>query len=288
MKYKHSITLLLLLFSVQLFGQQKIAEVSKKELRKSRPTYINIGMGFSYSYFRDFATSPLIYHGLPVTLSLSRLKFDKKRESILGVNYSIGSYSNLLAENNTSSITNTFTLNYTQLYQILEQPSEKWNFKIGGTFNSITNVRINGALQNNALGLESISTIFVSAKISRDLSRTELQEKKLIFFNYQLKPIKRIISYQLNLAVMNNTLRNGYIYNDQAAITNEFAIFDNHVFKVFSGYRISSSLNYNIYLKNCNAMRISYIWDAYKTGGDLDKFEMASHNLQFSLLFNTK
>ena len=58
-------------------------------------------------------------------------------------------------------------------------------------------------------------------------------------------------------------------------------------FKVFSGYRLGSRLDYTHYLSNKNAIQLSYIWDAYATGGELDPFQMAHHILSLNLFFNT-
>ncbi|MFC5045478.1 hypothetical protein [Aquimarina hainanensis] len=51
---------------------------------------------------------------------------------------------------------------------------------------------------------------------------------------------------------------------------------------------MNTALTYTSYLKNKNALQFSYVWDAYKTGGDLDSLEMATHSIRFAFLFNTK
>ncbi len=86
---------------------------------------------------------------------------------------------------------------------------------------------------------------------------------------------------------MNSSFRNGFIYSGQSQVLNDAKNFDGYVYKVFSGFRMGSQLDYTRYLKNKNAFQISYLWDAYRTGGQLDKFEMAHHTLRFSLQFNT-
>ena len=288
MKQKRLIFTLFLLMSIQAFGQISENDLPKKELRKSRPTFIDIGIGVNSSNFRDFATSPLFYKGTPKAVFLSRLKADDRRESNLGLKYSFGNYNATVGEHTTNSKVKTFSFYYSQLYQIPKWSSDKWNFKVGGILSATGNFRLNEALQNNALGIEFFATLFGSVKITKDISRKESKGKKILFIKYKLGPRKRALSYQLNFGLMNNSYRNGYVYSGQSGVLNDPKLFDGYVFKSFSGFRMSSSLNYTICLKNKNAIQVSYIWDTYKSGGDLDKFEMANHIIQLSLLFNTK
>jgi hypothetical protein len=58
--------------------------------------------------------------------------------------------------------------------------------------------------------------------------------------------------------------------------------------QIFKGFRLNSALDYTIFLRNKNAVQLSYLWDAYRTGGHHDNFEMAAHTLNFSLLFGLK
>jgi len=262
--------------------------LSKKQLRKQRPGYINVGMGIGYSYFRDFATSPLNYAGLPLYFSLAHQKIDKKREFIYSINYERGKYNYANGNSQTFSTVNSIGTNYSRLYQINALSKNDWNFKAGGMMDVTFDLRVNPYLQNNAMGSELFATLFASSKLTKDFSREETKHKKIWFVKYNLQPRERQLSFRLNLALINSTLRNGYAYSGQSYLVNDLKFFDEYQFNVFSGYRISSSLDYTYYLKNKNALQFSYVWDAYQTGGDLDKFEMAHHIFKFSLMFNTK
>ena len=285
---KNALLFIVLAFPYILFSQDQEVKVFNEQNPEIRPVYIGISMGASSSSFRDFATSPLFYRGNPSYLSIFRLRKNKQRESGVGGNYSFGNYKVNFNEHTSTSKVKTFGVYYLQLYRLDKWSSERLNVKIGGMFDMTGNFRNNSGLQNNRIGLEFIPVVFGSLKAERDISRTKAKQKKLIFINYQLKPRERQLSYQFNLGLINSSYRNGYAYIGQSAVLNKTKLFDGYEFKMFSGFRLSSALNYTIKLRNANAVQLSYLWNAYKTGGDLDKLEMAFHTLRFTFLFNTK
>jgi len=178
-------------------------------------------------------------------------------------------------------------ITFSLLYHISLFDSEKFNTKVGMLINGNGNLRNNSALQNNAEGLEAFANLFGSMKFTINLNRKQEKEKRFLFFNFKLNERKQNLAFRLNLGLINSSYRNGYVYTNQYGILNELGATDGHEYKLFSGFRISSNFEYIYYLKNKNAIQLSYKWDAYTTGGDLDKFEMAHHILKLTLLFNT-
>ncbi len=282
-----NVILFLLLIPSIVFSQDKIPELSKKEIRKSRPTYLGIGLGLNFSNFRDFATSPLVYSGALILLDGSWQRIDENRESEMGISYSSGNCSNSYNEHIATSSVKIVALYYSQLYKIDKLEFWKTNVKLGGIINFNGNLRINSSLQNNALGLELIPTLSGSIKLTKDISRTKIKNKKFLFIKYKLEKRTRTLSFRMNVGLLNSSYRNGYAYIGQSSILNDAKVFDGYAFKMSSGFRMSSALDYTISLRNKNKIKMSYIWDAYKTGGDLDKLEMASHTIAFTFLFNT-
>ena len=136
MKRKQLIILLLAICPFGAFSQIQDTNLSKKEIRKTRPTYINLNAGINFSQFRDFATSPLFYSGAVKTFSLSRLKMDDNRESEVGLSYGFGNYNSTVNNTTSTSQLKRFAINYSQLYAIQSLSSEKWNVKVGGLFNT--------------------------------------------------------------------------------------------------------------------------------------------------------
>lgn len=277
--------LMLMAAPVWTFAQ---SDTTKKSMRKMRPVYINTAFGFNFSNFRDLATSPLSYSGRPLFVGVDYLKTDQKRETELGVSYSFGRYSATVGENSAVSTVKVISGFYSRLYEIPAWGNEKWNIKAGGLLNVTGNIRSNASFQNNAFGSEIISTVFGSAKATRDVSRTKHKDKKFLFVKYKLQPRKKNLSFRLNVGLMNSTYRNGYVYSGQSSVLNQPKLYDGYQFLMFSGFRMGTAIDYTIQLKSNNAIRFSYVWDAYKTGGDLDQFQMASHVLKFTLMFKTK
>ena len=267
--------------------QNQKTDLSKKERRELRPKYLGVQVGINRITFRDFATSPLFYKGVTTHVGLSRLKSDQWREAELTATYSFGNPKTDFNETITISQLKRLELYYLQLFRFGGWNNENFNTKLGWMLNTTANLRTNNALQNNASGIELFPTLFASFKLTKDISRREEKDKRFLFFKYKLKEKRRDLSFRLNVGLLNASFRNGYVYSGQSGVLNEPNVFDGYEFKAFSGFRASTGLIYTRYLENKNAIEVAYSWDAYTTGGELDKFEMANHILKFTLLFNT-
>lgn len=272
----------------QASGSDVEAPQSRKVLRKARPVYISTGLGLNNVNLRDFATSPLIYQGPGLFAAVSRLKMDQRGESEFGLTYTFGMLQTKIGDHSQGSRLNSASLFYGKLYPLTRLNSEKWSFKAGGLLNATANIRMNQSLNNNAFGAEMVATAFGSFKVTRNVSRASAKTQKLLFLTFNLKPRVRHLSFRFNAGLLNNSLRNGYVYLDQALLINNNNAFRGHRFNAFSGLRFSSALDYTIWLNTENAIQFSYLWDAYKTGDEFDQYEMASHVLHMALLFNTK
>ena len=282
--YFSSIFLILIHFySINAFSQS-----GTTEKKVSRPAYLNIAVGLNISNFRDFATSPLIYSGKPIYTALSHIDINEKRESHFTLSYSFGKYKSNFNQHASESKVNTFSFNYLELFQLKKLSRSKLNIKIGGQLNASVNHRENTELFNNSEGVDIISTLFGSAKAILDLSRTEEKNKKFLFIKYKANKRKRTLSYTLNVGAVNSSFRNGFAYTSPSAPLNDDDFFAGYELQLFKGFRLNSALDYTVFLHNKNALQFSYIWDAYRTGGHHDNFEMAAHIFKLSLLFSLK
>lgn len=248
--------------------------------------YYGIGYGRNHSYFTDFATSPLSYAGVANQFSLARIKESYLREIEYGITYDLGTYRSDVNNHRTASNVKRVELVYSHLFRIGLLQSKGINTKVGILLASNANLRINESLLNNGVGIEMFGTLFGSIKLTKDISRKTEKNRRFLFWKYKLRPRKRTLSFRLNVGLVNSSFRNGYAYSGQSGILNSDKIFDEYELKL-SGFRIGSSLNYTRYLQNKNAVRFSYVWDAYKTGGKINIFQMAHHTLKITLLFNT-
>ncbi|WP_282015774.1 hypothetical protein [Marinifilum flexuosum] len=273
---------ILLVFTGILIANLSYSQGSFGNQNQDSGKFIKIAAGLNSIKMRDMATSPLFYTGGLKHFELGFVKWKEGKERDLSFSVSTGLASNSTNNHTASSTISIYNLSYSKLYPVWKQ--DKLNLKVGGELRNSFHIRNNPSFQNNATGIEVFSTLFAAGKLSWDISNDS--RSKFLFFN--VKPRKRALSFKMKFALMNNTYRNGYIYNDNSGITNDPNVFDNHQLKMFSGYRLGTELNYTVFLKNKNAIRLGYEFDAYKTGGNLDKFEMANYKLKIALLFKTK
>lgn len=276
------------LILIHFYSNNAFSQSGRTEKKVNRPAYLNIALGLNISNFRDFATSPLIYSGKPIYTALSHVDMDEKRESHFTFSYSIGKYKSNFNRHASESTVNTFSFNYLELFQLKKLSSSKLNLKIGGQLNTTVNHRENTELFNNSEAVEIITTLFGSAKATMDLSRLEDKNKKILFIKYKASKRKRTLSYTFNVGVVNSSYRNGFAYTSPSAPLNDDDFFAGYKWQLFKGFRLNSALDYTVYLHNKNAIQFSYIWDAYRTGGAHDHFEMATHIFKLSLLFGLK
>ena len=283
--------MILLVVMMQLSMQgiaQQADKPTNKELRKARPNYITVGLGFNRGSMRDLATSPITYKGVLMNYAIGYQRFDDKRDTRVNVRFNHGSQSYFRNTGiPTSSRAQSFILfvNYAKLYKLNKYSNDKWNFKVGGMLDVMTDARVNQELQNAAVGYEVFNTLFASGKVTRNFVRAELKHKKFLFIKYKLRPRVAKLSYQLNLPLVNGYARNGFAYIGNESI-GESPFFNGYKYKLFSGFRVSSQLAFARQMANGNMWRLAYVWDAYTTGGDHNRLEVANHILEFSLLFH--
>ncbi len=286
---KYCIPLIITVIYVPVvFSQSKRSDSTRKELKESRPAYLTLSAGVNISSFRDFATSPLYYSGLPLYTSISHVDIDDKRQSDIAISYAFGPYNNDFNQQLSVSEVKTFSINYLELFQVNQLSTTKLNIKVGGLFSTTANIRNNEQLFNNSKGVDVIATLFGSLKGTLDLSTREETQKKFLFINYLAKKRSRNLSLTVNFGLLNSSYRNGFAYTSQSPVLNEDRFFDGYRLRIFSGYRLSSAVDYTVFLRNKNAVQIAYLWDAYRTGGGPDEFEMVAHVLKFSLLYSLK
>ena len=250
------------------FCQEEIREVK-------RPAYLDISFGVSHSAFRDFATSPLRYSGRPLYTALSHIDADDERTSQITLAYTFGNYENDFNEQNSESRVNIIALNYLELYQLKRCSHSKFNLKVGGQFSTIVNLRRNEALFNNREGADIIATLFGAVRGTFNLSRKARKQFSTL-------------SFTTNFGLINSSYRNGFAYTSASIPLNRDDFFADYELKVFQGLRLNTALDYTVYLPNKNAIQCAYLWDMYRTGGHHDNFEMASHTIKCSLLFNLR
>ncbi|ANQ47757.1 hypothetical protein MY04_0375 [Flammeovirga sp. MY04] len=267
----------LLLSPLFVLSQTNDSILTIKEQKKARPVYINFSAGLNQIKFRDEATSPVYYRGAVKYFSVGYRRGDQARDTEIGVDISTGKTTENVSKLNLESQITSIRFHYGRLFRVNPISSGKMNYMAGGLFNSTQNIRTNPGFMNNAVGLENFSSLMASLKATRDFSKEKNNSNR-----------KRELSLRLNIGVMNNSYRNGYIYTNTSSVLNEPKAFSNYESKYFSGFRMSTELDYTIFLQNKNAIKFSYLWDGFKSGGSYNQFGMTNNILKATFLFGTK
>ncbi len=288
MKHIFSTLLLfpLLLFKLSLSGQEQVDY-------KNAPAFdtlscITIAYGQTYTALRDFATSPLWFTGYPGSVSIGHVYESAQRQSNIQFNFVFGNLSKLYNGSFSEGSLQRFMVDYRELFQINLGNNPRWNYQLGASINATANYRVNGAFQNNREGFDMVGTLFLSGKIGWDLSRLQPKNKKLFWFEYTARRRTQNLDVLGHIGLINSSYRNGYAYTSPSAVLNEDEFFKNYEFRLLGGYRFSTAINFTYQLHNKNALRFSYLWDAYHSHNGNEALEMTVHTLQLALLFNVK
>ncbi len=274
-----NVLIFLMLSSFWLIAQERNKDASIdiiEEVRKFREIG---GLGGGYVFYRDLATSPLIYRGPAIGLKMAKTKLFANKEYKFALDFSLGSgFSAVDGEISTGVITNT-DFSYSQLYTLKSLSFKGWESKVGGALSVLFVNRFNADLRNNSVGFEFFPTVFGSFKIGKDFTRHLPFRKKKGSRNQHF-------SIRLDVGLINTNFRNGYAYTAHSPFYNGTNLFENHQFNVFSGFRIRSVIDYILYARNTkNAVKVSYDWAGVRSGENPDRFAVSNGLLSFSFLY---
>jgi hypothetical protein len=284
----------LFMTSTPVLGQERGA-VKVDSLHKS--WYIVSSSALGTVLYRDFATSPLFYWGPSIRLSPGGLMLSQKVDMQWNIDFSAAAVIAKAPKSNfAQTITGALVLSgetYVHyLHNIDIQVNNRFRTKIGGAAMFTSNIRYNSSLGNNGIGVDNLANLMFAAKFTKDISRLKERVINLYFFKPTLKPVKRDLSFQINAGILNFNHRPGYAYTYEAEINGTETtpvkwLFHNYSWSM-NGWRLHTRLNFTRYLPNGNARQWSYVWDAAHAPGKHEAFQMATHRIQYSLLFNFK
>lgn len=251
--------------------------------------------GLNIVNFRDFATSPLFYSGAGVFLTIGSVISRKQIEYEYHLKFSTYSTSSMSPQVGnyrmfTSSAGGTIEGQLTLLSKNEKFKFNRHQILFGATTLLTSSIRFNPSLGNSALGVDNFINLMASMRIVSDVSLRHEQVIKFLFHTIRKKPQKRQLIFQANVGLINFNHRPGYAYLYEGPIhSKETSIlswkFDNYNWMV-NGYRIQTGLTYKRYFRYGNARSISYIWEVFNAPGKIEPFQMAIHQLRFTLFFN--
>ncbi|MCC5943468.1 MAG: hypothetical protein JJT94_00930 [Bernardetiaceae bacterium] len=302
---KTLIVLLLQLFlgfdSLYLHAQEELARSNTADSlglldNDTRHRYFTPSVGYNSLLYRDFATSPLFYRGAGLHLGLAWLTREAERwESTYQMGLNTGfTFADMPESNYFQGFTSSTFVN-AQLYghylrQINTLSNDKLKIKVGPALASDLNFRFNGGLGNAGAGSEILLNLMLGAQAVYDFSRKESKEQDWLLFTRKLRPIKRELSFQLNVGVLNFNYRPGYAYLsdfefDGSDTSPLVFLYGGHKLYL-NGYRLRTHVAYTSYRQNGNAHSWSYHWDAAHAPGGYEIFQMAIHRFQYTLMFH--
>jgi hypothetical protein len=248
--------------------------------------YVETAFSGCFSTFRDMATSPLYYTGQILGFTGGWHGLSEKRERSVQVSYNSGAHTSHYNNTTSNSSFTGIDILVQHLYSVSKQ--NLLAVQIGGTILSTTNMRNNQALMNNSFGLENVSNLMFSGKLTANISRKKTRILDFALFQIKIQPSVRTIALTLNTGVLNLNYRPGYAYNYLPEI-NGLKMNNLKDYKLsLNGYRINALLSFSKQLKNKNILRASYLYDLYKAPGKYEPFNSGRHSIRFSLLFNYK
>lgn len=269
-------TLLFLLLAIgSLWAQEKS---SQNDLRYGK--YLGIGILGDYQSSRDFGVSPLIYKGYHFG-GTGELGFEGKRWDIAidgGVGVGESKVTKVAVFTAESTV---FYYNGRFLYKIWDKNDGKLDFRAGLHLGGYSAQRVTPAFLNASLVWESINTLFVSGKLNWRLSYAQ-SERKLLFIKQREGTRYLKLSTQLSLPVLNAVWRPDYAYIDDFS-DGDADVFENNKLR-FGGLRLQWRSDAYYYLLNGNAIRLSYLWDALRSSGEINRLELGHHQLLLGMM----
>lgn len=271
--------------------------ITKHEKPVKPPKYSLSSSGFASFTYRDFATSPLFYRGPSMRFSYGNLRIDERIDQMWFIDFGGGAaFAKIPKSSYLQSYTTAFFLRgelyFHLLYDIKRLSNSFCNVKFGGSGAYFANVRYNESLGNNGIGVDNIFNLMFAMKASKDISRKTEKTRNWLFIQKVLKPKKRTLCFQVNTGILNFNYRPGYAYSYSGELDGNNThpvgwMFQDYKWSM-NGWRLSTKLNFTSYLSNGNARQFAYVWDAVGAPGRHSGFEMATHRLQITILFNTK
>lgn len=284
--------ILLIVFSFSLMGLlsaqvDSLPEVNnnkeaKKSRRKSRARYLHLGFGLSSYHLQDYAVSPLSYKG-PLLNGTSG--YDVKGEDLIwgvfvqgGVGFLASDYSST----NTMNINTQLTSYYAK--KISKLTGDKVKTYLGGYIMSGGNVRVNNGFFNAGANFyDMIISYGITGKVSSGYNfRT-----KSFGWNNQGETEGRHIALgcQLYVPVFHTYWRPEYAVISNFPSSETSVVPDAQIVSWETLARLTSQLDLTYFLKNNNAFRLSYKWDAYSINPGYNRIAASNNAFLVSMLF---
>ncbi len=248
-------------------------------------TFLNVSGAVSYSKFRDFGVSPLIYSGA-LYGGMGELAFDRRKWDVaIGGGGLVGTISEKSLFT-TQATAYAIYYNAQGLYRFWQKDDQQFDLKGGLQLNGWVNIRETPSFNNASVAVEALNTVSGAVKFNWRIAK-EQKGRKLLWI-FPTKPGLRLmkLSSQLSVPLVNTAWRPKYAYIDD--FTNGKSNFLERNDFTIGGYRLQWRTDFSYYLFNGNIFKISYQWDTQRLGNTFNRLEIGHHILLvgFSIRMN--
>jgi hypothetical protein len=246
----------------------------------SRPAYLEFSAGLNYLFLKDAGVSPLMFSGPLFFTQGSWHKETGKIQWRADLGYAIGEIEKARAFIVNSDI-NAFYHGLSAFRSLRQSANGRLNLLGGLHYHGFSNYRVTPAFRNNASVVESLNTIFAGAKADYSLVKT-FRPGKFLFLRRKGGERTFRLSSQFNLPILHGAWRPDFAYLDDFTGGDNTVGRDNII--RIGGYRLMWRSEFQVFMRNGNAWKLSYHWEAQRSPGDLNRLETAQHIAAFSLL----
>ena len=259
----------------RLVAQEKSTQT---DLRYGK--YLSVSTLLDYQGSKDQGVSPLIYRGL-LFGGMAELGFEGTRWDI-AIDGGVGVGESSVEKVATFfSETTTFFYNGRFLYKFWEKEEGKLDLRAGLHIGGYSSQRVTPAFLNASLAWESINTLFATGKLNWRTSH-EQSAGKFLFIRHRAGTRHIKFSTQLSLPILNSAWRPDYAYIDDFS-DGESDVFNNNKLQ-FGGLRFHWRSDGYYYLLNGNVLRFTYLWDAQRSPGEINRLELSHHQVQLGMM----
>lgn len=248
-------------------------------------TFFNLSGAASYSKFRDFGVSPLIYSGA-LFGGMGELAFDRQKWDVaIGGGGLVGTISEKSLFTTQGTAYGIY-YNTQGLYRFWQKNNQQFDLKGGLQLNGWVNIRETPSFNNASVVVEALNTLSGAVKFNWRIAK-EQKGRKLLWI-FPTKPGLRLmkLSSQLSVPLVNTAWRPKYAYIDD--FTNGKTNFLERNDFTIGGYRLQWRTDFSYFLFNGNIFKVSYQWDAQRQGNAFNRLEIGHHILLvgFSIRMN--
>lgn len=278
-----------LIFIILIFSSLKASLLAVKYDNKIYPDsinvhYLSISPFVSFYKHLDFQNSPILYKGPTAGIGLS---FESDGNNYKYAFILKGAYGFLGGETKTAIYSSTqinaqLGLNY--VHRITPVKSNLHCFT-GASIQGDLNMHNNPSLQNASLSLTGLTNFAFSTEFESDFS-WKAKNIKIWFLKFKRRKRNFKINLKFDLPLLFLNFRPGYSNISDFTNGENLWALESKQFWIFkNAFQLNTKSSFFYFLNNKNALRISYIWQAFRFEDTFDSYQAAHHSIEFSLLF---